>query len=197
MDLPSYLVFSLCNGLWVFTFRTSIVTHSKVLLSRWRFVTIPNQSYDHFWYWIGLRCNSSYLVRPRLSVPEYFLSFIRFVSCREEVRRAAYAGMPHQIFPITCIWFNDIRAPSAIIIAGVFAQFRVSWFSSEISKSHRHWSSGLAIEHCFNALFWTSVGTQANTVSWYLYFSSENLPGSSGSAFLQVKHAWETRFHVA
>ena len=98
---------------------------------------------------------------------------------------------------IICIWFNDFQAPSAIIIAGVFAQFRVSWFSSEISKSHRHWSSGLAIEHCFNALFWTSVGTQASTISWYLYFSSENLPGSSGSAFLQVKHAWETRFDVA
>ena len=90
----------------------------------------------------------------------WLFSFIRFVSCREEVRRAAYAGKCHYIYPITCIWFKWYLAPSAIFIAGVFAQFRVSLTSSEFSKSCWHWSPGLGIEHCFNALFWTSVGFQ-------------------------------------
>ena len=115
-----YSVFFLCNGLYVFSFHASCVMYSEVFPSRWRFVTMPNQSYDYFSCWTGLRCNCSYLVRPRLSFLEYS-SFIHFLSCREEVRRAAYAGKCHYIYPITCIWFKWYLAPSAIFIAGVFA----------------------------------------------------------------------------
>ena len=86
-------------------------------------------------------------------------------------------------------------APSAIFIAGVF--FSVSGrVHLKLPKSRWHWSPGLAVEHCSNALFWTSVGTctQANIFDWYLHFSSENLPGLSGSAFLQVKHSCVSPF---
>ena len=102
------------------------------------------------------------------------------------------------------VWFyssTQLPAPGLMIFSsfghcrGWWVYFKVTETVSENFKSHWHWSHRLAIEHCFSTLFWTSVSTQAKKrlLDVYIVFR-EDLPGSSGSAFLQVKQVYGTPF---
>ena len=107
-DLPSYLAFFLFNGLCVSTSHVSSLIHSKICSPRWRFVTMANPKII-FSCWIGLRCNSPYLVRPLLRMLEFFSHW--YVLCHAERK---FVAQPMQVWfysihPINCTYIDVIQ----------------------------------------------------------------------------------------
>ena len=74
--------------------------------------------------------------------------------------------------PMQVCLTKSFQSPSALMISDQLLRpslLRVCLLSLELPelhvkfpKSRWHGSHGMATEHCFNALFWTSVSTQAD-----------------------------------
>ena len=95
---------------------------------RWRFVTMANPMI-FFSCWIGLRCNSPYLVRPLLRMLEFFSHW--YVLCHAERK---FVAQPMQV------WFTQsIQSTVPILMLfssfghyrGWYVYFRVIWTASE------------------------------------------------------------------